>query len=198
MTELYVCNIREYNDLPDADRLMEGLSAYRRKRASTCRVARNRLLSIAAGYLLAEGLKRHGYQENLLHYAVTEYGKPYFTDCPLHFNLSHSGSYAVCALSDERVGVDVQEFVPCRMHLARRILPAEKFEELAMCQEPDALYALFWAQAEARGKFDGRGLAGMKTTEGHLWSAIANKHAFALCGPEFNEKPIFVSLMPDE
>lgn len=194
MTELYVCNVNESDHDIDIDALAQRLSAYRRKRISSCRVAHDRLLSAAAGYLLALALSRHGFVESALHYAVGEHGKPYFTDCPLHFNVSHSGKFAVCALSDERVGVDVQEFVPCRMHLAHRMFSREKFNELAMSREPDDLFTLFWAEAEARGKYDGRGLAGMKSTEGHLWSAVFDRHAFALCGPEFDGELIHVPL----
>ena len=82
MTELYVCNVNESDHDIDIDALAQRLSAYRRKRISSCRVAHDRLLSAAAGYLLALALSRHGFVESALHYAVGEHGKPYFTDVP--------------------------------------------------------------------------------------------------------------------
>ncbi len=44
--------------------------------------------------------------------ARTKRGKPYFPRCPrLNVSVSHSGAYWVCALSQEAVGVDLQEHV---------------------------------------------------------------------------------------
>ena len=42
--------------------------------------------------------------------ARTDRGKPYLPENPrLHLNVSHSGSYFVCAFSGSHVGVDIQE-----------------------------------------------------------------------------------------
>lgn len=39
-----------------------------------------------------------------------EHGKPFYLDAPwLHFSISHSGSFWVCAISGSSVGVDLQE-----------------------------------------------------------------------------------------
>ena len=55
-------------------------------------------------------------------------GKPYFPECPGHwFSLSHSGGYALCALSaDGPVGVDIELVRPRRDRLKSYVLsPAE-------------------------------------------------------------------------
>ncbi len=39
-------------------------------------------------------------------------GKPYFPSPRCQFNLSHSGTLALCALSDRPVGVDIQMVRP--------------------------------------------------------------------------------------
>ena len=45
-------------------------------------------------------------------------GKPFFPDEPVKcFSLSHSGGYALCALSDGPVGADIERFVPRRGRL---------------------------------------------------------------------------------
>lgn len=49
-------------------------------------------------------------------------GKPYFPLLPqVHFNLSHSGTLALCAISDEPVGVDIEEVRPRRSSLPRYV-----------------------------------------------------------------------------
>ena len=47
-----------------------------------------------------------------LQIARTDKGKPYFPKFPqIHFSISHSGAYWVCAVADEPLGVDLQEHV---------------------------------------------------------------------------------------
>ena len=42
----------------------------------------------------------------------TDRGKPYFPNCPqIQFSISHSGSYWVCAMANEAIGVDLQQHV---------------------------------------------------------------------------------------
>ena len=68
--------------------------------------------SCAALILLAETLKNE-FNENTstLKYKKDEYGRPYFLNREdISFSLSHSGEYAVCAVSTEgNVGVDIEK-----------------------------------------------------------------------------------------
>ena len=36
-------------------------------------------------------------------------GKPYFENLPVHFNISHSYPYVVCAICDCAVGIDIEK-----------------------------------------------------------------------------------------
>ena len=38
-----------------------------------------------------------------------EYGKPYFENNDLFFNISHSGDYTVLVISDKEIGVDIEK-----------------------------------------------------------------------------------------
>ncbi len=188
MIELYMCDITGMR--ADTEQLLHGLSLYRHRRTASIRVAHDRLLSAVAGRLLSEALAVHGYHEAELNYQVTPEGKPYFTDCPLQFSLSHSGSMAICALSDEAVGADVQVMTYCRMRIAHRFFTAEQCAQLRICDDPDTLFTLFWAQTEARGKRSGIGIAGPCDTTGNMWSEMVSDHALAVCGPVFDGHPI--------
>lgn len=53
-------------------------------------------------------------------YEYGEQGKPQIVNFPKKFNLSHSGDYVVCGVSDGEVGVDIQKWVPFKDCTAER------------------------------------------------------------------------------
>ena len=66
-----------------------------------------------ARQLLAWSVRRHWGLAPLPELTLWERGKPYFSHLPRRqFNLSHSGTLALCALSDRPVGVDIQVVRP--------------------------------------------------------------------------------------
>ena len=94
-----------------------------------------------------------------------EKGKPYLKDYPFYFNLSHSGEYVICAVSDREVGADIQR---CSMEkgerlerIARRFFSPEETAALVRCREQAERAALFyrlWTRKEAYGKLTGSGI----------------------------------------
>lgn len=87
-------------------------------------------------------------------------GKPYFPQHPdCHFNLSHSGSYALCAAGASPVGVDIQIIkTNWRDGLPRRVCSPQQLQWLE--QQPDRWrgFATLWCMKESRVKWDGSGL----------------------------------------
>lgn len=89
----------------------------------------------------------------------TEQGKPFFPDFPqLHFNLSHSGSFALCALDDSPVGVDIEVIRPHHPRLAQRICSPAELEWVNTQPDPHRALLSLWTKKEARVKQDGCGL----------------------------------------
>lgn len=82
------------------DELESSLSEERREKIHQFRFTDDRLRSLAAGLLIAEATTGH----TVLY---TELGKPYVEGGP-DFNVSHSGAYAVMAIGDTPVGVDIE------------------------------------------------------------------------------------------
>lgn len=89
-------------------------------------------------------------------------GKPYFQDYPFYFNLSHSGEYVFCAISDREVGVDIQQFRPVDVvRLTRRFFTEEEQRALERCLDREGQRKLFyrlWTRKEAYGKLTGEGI----------------------------------------
>jgi 4'-phosphopantetheinyl transferase len=102
-TVIYSADIRRI--APKARELTEKIFAsYPERARHITRLAKeeDRLHSLAAGLLLysALGAKKIKYGEH---------GKPYAKEGP-HFNISHSGSYALLVVDDEPVGIDIEKW----------------------------------------------------------------------------------------
>ena len=110
--------------------------------------------------LLAE-LYREKTGQPLPRISVTDRGKPYFEDSPLHFSISHTGAHAFCALSERPVGIDAEERDrKVSPKLAEKILsPPEKLRYEAAADRHGALLRL-WVLKEAAAKLSGEGLRG--------------------------------------
>ena len=88
-------------------------------------------------------------------------GKPCFPGAEdRQFNLSHSGSMAVCALSGKVVGVDIQVVKEWRPALFGRVCSPEEREWLKCWGDVNRGFALLWALKECRVKYEGKGIVG--------------------------------------
>ena len=93
-----------------------------------------------------------------------EHGKLSSSNCPIHFNIAHSGDWVVIALDVEKfVGVDV-EFMRRKvniMDLAARFFHAQEFCALKALPQDLQQKSFFytWVCKEAVIKCDGRGLS---------------------------------------
>lgn len=109
--------------------------------------------------LLAIAAAEHWGLSPLPEIARHEGGKPFFPgQTGLHFNLSHSGSLALCALDSASVGADIQIIKAWRPSLPRRVCSAEELDWLEGQPEPWSTFALLWTLKESRAKESGRGL----------------------------------------
>ena len=95
--------------------------------------------------------------------AYSPKGKPYFTNIPLKFSLSHSGQYVLCVVCEEEVGADVQlQKASGYDKLPNRFFTKEEQELFAQCRDEAHRRALFykmWTAKEAYGKLTGEGLS---------------------------------------
>ena len=114
-----------------------------------------------AGRELLARLYRQETGEPLPPIVTTERGKPYFSDSPWHFSITHPRGHAFCALSRKEIGIDAEELDrDINLRLAEKILsPAEKARFEAAEDKRLALLT-FWVLKEAAVKFSGEGLQG--------------------------------------
>lgn len=88
-----------------------------------------------------------------------KHGKPYFKGCPeLHFSLTHSGEYWLCAFGAAPVGLDLQEHRAGNLEgISRRFFHPEE-DEFLKAGGYEGFFAV-WAAKESVVKFTGRGLS---------------------------------------
>ena len=93
-------------------------------------------------------------------FVCNEYGKPYLANCPdVHFNISHSGQYAVCAVSDKPVGIDIQKISEYNTAVAKRVCSAKELKHIETSTDKSSEFIKLWTQKEAVIKMYGTGIA---------------------------------------
>lgn len=160
---------------------MKRVDKVRREKAEKIRNARNRAASLGAGLLLQKMLRDYQKQiplqgvkwcslEELLaepvcpasvRYCFGEKGKPEIEDFPLYFSLSHSGKYVICAVSEQKIGADIQKYQKVEERkLAKRFFTGEEYQLLEQSSEEQrqALFFTLWTKKEAYGKLTGQGV----------------------------------------
>lgn len=90
-----------------------------------------------------------------------EKGKPFIVGREnVFFNLSHSGEYVVCAVSDREVGVDIEKRAKARMEVAGRFFHEREVRMLKSLSGTgqDQLFFNYWSVKESFLKYIGTGL----------------------------------------
>ena len=156
MTRLYVLDLRVLQN-GRWRALLPELPQDRRERTLNCRFEDDSIRLAGAGWLLRQALERAGVPVEAQRFAVNPWGKPELAgNSRVHFNLSHSGMWAVCAVSDHAVGVDV-ELPRCSMTVAERHFCPEELRHLPQ-QDQSLVLNRLWTAKEAFVKAIGRGL----------------------------------------
>jgi 4'-phosphopantetheinyl transferase len=90
----------------------------------------------------------------------TNYGKP-FIEGNTNFSISHSGTYVLCAISNEyRVGLDIEQVRDeVEINEFKSQFFHDEWNKIVNSQDPVKTFFSFWTSKEAAMKADGRGLS---------------------------------------
>ena len=206
----YLLDITEFTDAENGEALLarafQHIDEERRRKAHGIRPGKARAASVGAGLLLQAAVRdgdreacsqwrRYSVNELMdflqekppleLAYVYGREGKPYFRDLPFYFNLSHSGDYVLCVVSEAEIGADIQQhrrrekekdregsggsernaFGDSSAVLGR--LASRFFSERECAAlnragaEREQLFFRLWARKEAYGKLTGKGVTGV-------------------------------------
>ncbi|MCR5557630.1 MAG: 4'-phosphopantetheinyl transferase superfamily protein [Butyrivibrio sp.] len=134
----------------------------RRQKIDLVKPLKGKLLSLGAGILFTEGLKKLGLEGAEI--GLLENKKPYIIGADgLYFNLSHSGGMAVCAFSDSEVGIDIEKNKEFKDSLVDYVFDDREKEFVSRLSDDDnkrnALFTSIWTMKESIMKFTGKGIS---------------------------------------
>lgn len=115
--------------------------------------------SLLGKLLLLECLSTFNITDLDLHQLqLTTYNRPYF-NTNLDFNISHSGCYVVCAMSDHcRIGIDIEEIHALQIEDFKNQFSEYEWSRIDMADNRMKEFYKCWTGKEAIIKADGRGL----------------------------------------
>ena len=181
-----------YGDVSGLDptRLTIPLSAYRMKKLARMKPAESKRQGIGAELLLILALRDlNGTVPLPLEINVSQEGKPYLHGASLHFNLSHSGSFSACAVSDHPIGIDLQARSSALDALMRRCFTEEERRLVETASDPDDLFTEIWTRKESYVKARGDGLrvplstfSGLNPPEpAAIWHSCFDNFHYSVC-----------------
>ncbi|MFJ7914873.1 MULTISPECIES: 4'-phosphopantetheinyl transferase family protein [unclassified Lysinibacillus] len=120
---------------------------------------RGLLADILARYLISTNFN---IAPSAIEFDNNTYGKPYVKNLPYaFFNISHSGNYVLCGISNMEIGVDIEKQKILDLNLAQHIFAPEEYEDLIALSDRNQLNYFYklWTLKEAYIKYCGVGLS---------------------------------------
>ena len=128
----------------------------RQKRVLRYRQNSDRKMCIIAYLILMYGLKKEHGIEKPPGFIYNEHGKPYLAEHPhIFFNISHCKAGVVCVLSEDEVGIDMQEIRPFDIDVAKRVCQEYELEDILRCNSPERYFCKLWTIKESFVKLHG-------------------------------------------
>jgi 4'-phosphopantetheinyl transferase len=160
----------------------------RQQRALRYRREIDKRLCVCAYWLLLHGLKKECGIIMPLLFVYGENGKPYLADnSGIFFNLSHCKEGLVCAISENEVGVDIQDVRLLNMNVAKRICTVEELEKINQSNHPERLFCEIWTIKESFIKQQGGSIAQpLNTFNAHAIFEQANVKGICYWGESFH------------
>ena len=152
--ELRWYDILQEDGTPSTDYLSEE----RRKRAEAMRFEADRLRTVAGENLARQMLsERLGCGPADVPLQWDESGKPTVPGTGLYVSVSHSGAYAVCAVDDAPIGVDVETVRDVDEKFMRRVCSEEELAYVTRGGDAQQRFWELWTAKEAVFKLTGHG-----------------------------------------
>lgn len=157
----YYLNFSSLRSEEAIERYMNVITPDRQNRIQTTKRTETKASLLGAGLLLKAVLKKE-YDLDDFTVETNEFGKPYLKERPeIRFNLSHSGDFAVCTVSDTDCGVDIENTTAPHeaMGVANRFFSRNEYAAMMLSPNPNEAFCRLWTLRESYVKMRGKGFA---------------------------------------
>jgi len=153
MIKITYCNVENL----DLNKSFPLVSENRQKKISKYRFDKDKKLSCGAYLLLRKLLDEINITNPL--FKTGKYGKNYISNySDIHFNLSHSGKYVVCAIADTPIGVDIEYNDPeIDLNIAKYYFFNSEYKRIIESENPSNEFFNYWVLKESYMKYTGLG-----------------------------------------
>lgn len=144
----------------DLEAALGEISVQRREQALKFKHELGKRLCVLAYQLLKRGLAEvYGIRENPV-FEYNEHGKPMIVGHPeIFFNLSHCKEAAICVVSDQPVGVDVESVRSFNESLVRYTMNEAEVKEIESAEDQAVAFIRLWTMKESALKLIGTGIS---------------------------------------
>lgn len=185
MIQVFVLHLEEAQYNPDfQDTLLQYLPGAGKMRVQNRQNLTSKLQTVAgellARYSVGYFLRKPGFEINLV---FGEKGKPHIGNLQdVHFNISHSGHYVVCAVAETEIGIDVERIRKVDLRIAERFFSPSEINDLMAHDEATRMhyFITLWTIKESFLKAIGRGL----TQHLNSFTIVKNGDSYLLTGNE--------------
>ena len=142
-------------------RMMHALPQPLRHGAAKYRFDADQQRHILGRLLLFRAFEARGFDWRDVHASISydRHRRPQLKDIPGDFNISHSGSMIICALTNQgSVGTDVERIRDVKLSEFKRTMNHQQWQTIFDADEPLRKFFQYWAIKESIIKADGRGL----------------------------------------
>lgn len=208
MTALFVSDVNFLRNARVFDEAYSKVCAERQAKIDAVKRKDDKILSLGAGLLLRKAFEKNGIEYEGTKFSCDEYGKPFAENRNVFFNLSHSRSNVACAVSDEKVGCDIEAVRDIDGNLAKRFFSDDEYKTLLSCrtkeEKSDTFFGI-WTAKESFLKAVGTGirvslnsfsvpLGGGEVTQSvdngkyYVFGSSRNRYKISVCSL-YNEAP---------
>ena len=142
MTRIFIADV----SCIDIEAFLSKVSPARREKTLRLSKDDDKRRSLGAEMLLIKAAGRDDY-------VLSKNEKPYFSDNEVFFSLAHCGDYAVCAVSDVPVGVDIELPRGGGARLAKRFFQPDEAALVYAADDPDREFCRLWTLKESYIKY---------------------------------------------
>ena len=168
--KVFFCDVSKYHDADALASRLGEVAPERAERINTAKRPETKAQLLCSGLIVPKALGAV-FGRNDFKIETDSLGKPQVTNADgVYFNVSHTGKFVACAVSDVPVGVDIEEISANTdfMRIADRFFSVMEKNVMMMVPSPEEAFCRLWTLRESYVKMRGtgfdRGLAPLSCT----------------------------------